>query len=68
MSFLEQQYLDFENVLSYRTRVEINRLGAILNFAENNADALGLTVAGNILFTVFETVKDKDKHILVLKY
>lgn len=64
MSFLEQQYLDFENVLSYRTRVDINRLDAILNFAEKNIDALGLRVTGNTLFTVFETVKDKNKCIL----
>lgn len=64
MSFLEQQYLNFENVLSYRTRVDINRLDAILKFAEENIDALGLRVTGNTLFTVSETVKDKNKCIL----
>lgn len=64
MSFLEQQYLDFENVLSYRTRVDINRLDAILEFAEENIDALGLRATGNTLFTVFEKVKDNNKCIL----
>ena len=64
MSFVKQQYLDFENVLSYRTRVDINRLNAILKFDGSNADAFGLEVTGNVLFTVFETVKDKNKCIL----
>ena len=64
MSFLEQQYLNFENVLSYRTRVDIRRLDAILKFVEKNIDALGLIVTGNTLFTVLETVKDENKCIV----
>ena len=54
MQFLEQQYIEMENVLSYKARVDVNRLGDILKFAENNIDALGLDVTGNILFTVNE--------------
>lgn len=64
MTFLEQQYIELENVLSYKTRVDVNRLSGILKFAENNADALGLTVTGNILFTVTENHREKNKYII----
>lgn len=64
MPFLEQQHIELENVLSYRTRVDINRLNGILNYAEKNADALGLTVTGNILFTVNEKITDCNKCIV----
>lgn len=64
MLFLEQQYLELENVLSYRTRVDINRLSGILRYAEKNADALGLTVTGNILFTINEKISDCNKCIV----
>lgn len=64
MLFLKQQYLELENVLSYRTRVDINRLNGILNYAEKNADALGLTVMGNMLFTVTEKISENNKCIV----
>lgn len=64
MLFLEQQYLELENVLSYRTRVDINRLNGILSYVEKNADALGLTVTGNILFTVTEKISEHNKCIV----
>ena len=64
MLFLEQQHLELENVLSYRTRVDINRLSGILRYAEKNADALGLIVTGNILFTITEKISDSNKCIV----
>lgn len=64
MLFLEQQHLELENVLSYRTRVDINRLSGILRYAEKNADALGLNVTGNILFTINEKISDCNKCIV----
>lgn len=64
MQFLEQQYIEMENVLSYKARVDVNRLGDILKFAENNIDALGLDVTGNILFTVNESHKDGVRNIM----
>ena len=64
MLFLEQQYIELENVLSYRTRVNINRLSGILRYAEKNADALGLIVTGNILFTITEKISDSNKCIV----
>lgn len=64
MLFLEQQYIEFENVLSYRTRVDINRLNDLLNYAEKNADALELTVTGNILFTVTEKIRERSRCII----
>lgn len=64
MIFLEQQYISFENVLSYRTRTDISRLDELLIFTKNNADALDLELTGNILFTVYERIKENDKYIL----
>lgn len=64
MLFLEQQHLELENVLSYRTRVDINRLSGILRYAEKNAYALGLNVTGNILFTINEKISDCNKCIV----
>lgn len=64
MLFLEQQHLELENVLSYRTRVDINRLSGILRYAEKNADALGLIITGNILFTITEKISDSNKCIV----
>ncbi len=52
MFFLEQQHISFENVLSYKTRTDIRKLDELLMFTKNNADALGLELAGNVFFTV----------------
>lgn len=64
MSFLEHLYIEFENVLSYRTRVDINRLEDLISYVKRNTDALGLTVTGNIIFTVTEIVELSDRRIL----
>ncbi|MCM1525046.1 MAG: hypothetical protein NC120_11375 [Ruminococcus sp.] len=63
MDYLEQQYIEVRNVLSYRARVDVNRLKDILRFAEKNVDALGFTVTENLLFTVTETFCEKNKCI-----
>lgn len=64
MLFSEQQYLSIKNILSYRTRVDITRLNSMLIFADKNIDAFGLEVVGKIMFTAFETVKDRNRCIL----
>ena len=67
MSFLEHQHIEFENVLSYRTRTDSEKLGALLEFIKKNADALGLAVMGNIVFTIQEIYELKNKRILGLE-
>lgn len=64
MSLLEHQYIEFENVLSYKTRVDMNRLEKLISYIERNTDALGLTISGNIMFTVPEVIELSDRRIL----
>lgn len=67
MSFLEHQYIEFENILSYRTRTEAGKLGALLEFIKKNTDALDLEITGNIVFTILEMYKFTNKCILGLE-
>ncbi len=67
MSFLEHQYIEFENVLSYRTRTDAEKLGALLEFIKQNTDALNLEITGNIVFTILEMYKFTNKCILGLE-
>lgn len=64
MAILEHQHIEFENVLSYKTRVDANRLEELISYVERNTDALGLEVCGSIIFTVNEVVQLPDKQIL----
>lgn len=61
--FIEHQYIEFDNVLSYRTKVQADRLTALLEYIIHNADALGLEVTGNIMFTIFDSYELSDKRI-----
>lgn len=67
MSFLEHQHIEFENVLSYRTRTDAVKLGALLEFIKKNTDALELEITGNIVFTILEMYKFTNKCILGLE-
>lgn len=64
MAILEHQHIEFENVLSYKTRVDVNRLEKLLAYVKRNTDALGLEVCGSIVFTVNEVVQLPDRQIL----
>ncbi len=67
MYFLEHQYIEFENVLSYRTRTDAKKLGALLEYIQQNTDALNLEITGNIVFTILEMYKFTNKCILGLE-
>ena len=64
MAVLEHQYIEFENVLSYRTRVDMTRLEKLISYIKRNTDALGLTISGNIVFTVSEVIELTNRRIL----
>lgn len=64
MVILEHQHIEFENVLSYKTRVDVNRLEKLLSYVKRNTDALGLEVCGSIIFTVNEVVQLPNRQIL----
>lgn len=67
MSFLEHQHVEFENVLSYKTRTDSEKLEALLEFIKQNADALDLEVTGNIIFTILDKYESKNRCILDLE-
>ena len=67
MSYLEHRHIEFENVLSYRTRTDSEKLGALLEFIKGNADALGLEITGNIAFTIQEMYEFTNKCTLGLE-
>lgn len=64
MAVTEHRYVEFENVLSYRTRVDIKRLEKLVAYIERNTDALGLRIMGNLVFTITEVIELSDKNIL----
>lgn len=48
------QHIEFENALSYITRVDAAKLPALLEYIIHNIDALGLEITSNIVFTISE--------------
>ncbi len=63
VTFLEHQHIEFENALSYKTRVDADKLMALLEFIRRNADALGLEITGSIVFTISDTYSFADRCI-----
>lgn len=68
MCIIENQQLWFENALSYRTRISENSLPELINFVRSNIDAMDLSITGNIVFTVYEKIKDDDVSILGVEF
>lgn len=64
MYIVEKQQLWYDNILSYRTRVEESDLPRLLNHIGTALDALELEQRGNIVFTIDEKVETKRTTIL----
>ncbi|MGN0609159.1 MAG: hypothetical protein ACI4J6_08125 [Oscillospiraceae bacterium] len=64
MCIIEKQQLWYDNILSYRTRVEETALPGLIKFAEINLDAMDLKMTGNIIFSVNERIEEQDCTIL----
>lgn len=64
MCIIEKQQLWYDNILSYRTRVEETALPGLIKFAESNLDAMDLKMTGNIIFSVNERIEEQDCTIL----
>lgn len=62
--FIDHQHIEFENALSYTTKVEVNKLPALLGYIVQNTDALGLEITGNIVFTITGFHEFTDKCVL----
>jgi len=64
MYFVEKQQLWYDNLLSYRTRVEETALFSLIKHIETNIDALNLEQKGSIVFAIDERIEAGDKTIL----
>ena len=61
---IDHQHIEFENALSYTTKVEVNKLPALLGYIVQNTDALGLEITGNIVFSITGFHEFTDKCVL----
>lgn len=64
MYFVEKQQLWYDNILSYRTRVEEPSLLQLIKHIETTLNALSLEQKGSIVFTIDERVETDDTTIL----
>ena len=64
MNVIENQQLWFDNVLSYRTRVEKNSLGDMIKHICGNISVLGLEITDNIVITIIEETEEPKQTIL----
>ncbi len=64
MYIVEKQQLWYDNILSYRTRVEEKDLFRLLNHINTALDALELEQKGDIVFTIDEKVESARTTIL----
>ena len=64
MYFVEKQQLWYDNLLSYRTRVEETALLSLIKHIETNIDALSLEQKGSIVFAIDERIETGNKTIL----
>lgn len=64
MYIVEKQQLWYDNIMSYRTRVEEKDLSRLLNHVGIALDALELEQKGDIIFTIDEKVETERTTIL----
>ena len=64
MYIVEKQQLWYENILSYRTRVEEKDLPRLINHISTALDALELEKKGDIVFTIDEKFETDRTTIL----
>lgn len=68
MSFIENQQLWYDNVLSYRTRISENSLPDLISFVRENIDAMDLSITGDIIFSISERITDDDVSIIGVEF
>lgn len=64
MRFIIQQWFEKKNLLSYKTRVEKEKLPDLINYILNNLDSIKLSVVGDVIFSVEEEVDEPTISII----
>lgn len=68
MITIENQQIWLNNVLSYRTRVEADKLAQLIDHIRLSMEPLALKIIGDIFFSVIETVTDINGTILGVEF
>lgn len=68
MKVIINQHLWLDNVISYRTRIEFNKLSQLINHISINIEALDLKITGDMVFSITETITDNDFTILGVEF
>ena len=68
MTVIKNQHLWLDNVISYRTRIEVDKLSQLINHISTNMEVLDLIITGNMVFSITETVTDNDLIILGVEF
>lgn len=66
MYFVENQQLQYENVLSYRTRISEGSMPELIQFVCENISSMDLLITGDIIFTISERITDADNSTAIL--
>ncbi len=64
MQIMTQQWFENKNLLSYKTRVELEKMPELISYVENNIDAIDLSIVGDIIFSVDEAAKELNVSIV----
>lgn len=64
MDVIENQQLWFDNVLSYRARVEKSSLGDMIRYVCDNVSSLDLEITDSVVVSVYEEITEPMKTIL----
>ncbi len=68
MRVIEKQHLWLDNVVSYRTRVEYDRLAQLIQYVKTNMEVLDVKITGDIIFAVTEIINESDQIILGVEF
>ena len=68
MGIINKQFKGLDNTISYKARVDLNRLSELICHIKNNIDALDLEITDNLIFSVTETITDNDNTILGVEF
>lgn len=64
MKIITQQWYERKNLLSYKTRVEAERLPQLISYVEENISSIGLNISGDIIFFAERETAETDTSIL----
>lgn len=68
MTVIKNQHLWLDNVISYRTRIELDKLSQLIDHIRVNVEVLNLNIIGDMVFSITEIINDNDVIILGVEF